>query len=67
MKDILSILRKKCPQEKKEEFETFLKKKTGLLINERMRNFPPEVIPPLYSSLDEDIKWALKVLYFQRG
>lgn len=26
-----------------------------------MRNFPPEVMPPLYTSLGEDIKWALEV------
>lgn len=26
-----------------------------------MRNFPPEVMPPLFNSLQEDIKWALEV------
>lgn len=26
-----------------------------------MRNFPPEVVPPLYDSLEQDIDWALKV------
>ena len=60
--DILSILKKKCPAEKKEVFEGYLKKNVGLLLNERMRNFPDQVIPPLYSSLNEDIKWALNVL-----
>ena len=25
-----------------------------------MRNFPPEVMPHLFESLEEDLKWALE-------
>ena len=60
IKDILSILRKNCPSELKDSFESFLSKPTGLLLNERMRNFPPEVMPHLFESLGEDVKWALE-------
>ena len=57
---ILSILRKNCPEELLPKFEEAIAKPTGLLLNERMRNFPPEVIPNLFNSLGEDIKWALE-------
>ena len=61
MKQVLSILRKRCPEELKSRFDAYLSKQTGLLLNERMRNVPPEVVPPLYDSLEQDIDWALKV------
>lgn len=32
----------------------------GILLNERMRNFPPEVMPYLFESLGKDVKWALE-------
>ena len=62
LQSILSILRKNCPAELRKQFDGYLEKSTGILLNERMRNFPPEVIPPLFNSLQEDIKWALEVL-----
>ena len=58
---MLSILQKNCPSELKKSFNSYLSKSTGILLNERMRNFPPEVMPPLFNSLQEDIKWALEV------
>lgn len=61
IKSILSILKKNCPPELERSFNDYLSKNTGILLNERMRNFPPEVMPPLFNSLQEDIKWALEV------
>lgn len=61
IKSILLILKKNCPPELERSFNDYLSKNTGILLNERMRNFPPEVMPPLFNSLQEDIKWALEV------
>ena len=41
MKEVLEVLKKECPKEKKDEFSQSCDAKTaGFLLNERMINFP---------------------------
>ncbi|KAI9893066.1 MAG: Mss4p nuclear export [Vezdaea aestivalis] len=32
----------------------------GLVLTERLLNIPPQVIPPMYKMLDEEMKWAVE-------
>ena len=36
------------------------KKRTALLVSERVLNLPPQLVPPLYKNLLEDLRWTLK-------
>ncbi|CAM9956733.1 unnamed protein product, partial [Heterosigma akashiwo] len=59
IKQITDTLASKCPQASKTEFEEILdSNKTGLVISRRMINLPLQLIPPLHSSLQDDIDWA---------
>ncbi|KAK8803291.1 hypothetical protein WA158_000985 [Blastocystis sp. Blastoise] len=58
-KPIYNILKNNCPDSNKTQFNQLMSDKTtGILINERMINFPPQLIPNMFSSIHEDIKWA---------
>ena len=59
MKEVLEVLKKECPKEKKDEFSQICDAKTtGFLLNERMINFPQQLIPNLLTTIKEDIEWA---------
>jgi protein BCP1 len=32
---------------------------TGLIISERLINMPPQIMPPMYKMLGDEIQWAL--------
>jgi len=64
VKQIKAFLLANCNSESKAQLQTLLdfekpeSKKVGLLVQERLKNVPPELIPPLHAALIEDINWA---------
>jgi len=62
MKEIVQYIvhKSETHNENHEKFLHILQNQTnkiGLLINERMLNLPPQLIPTLHNQLCEDIKW----------
>ncbi|RCN46638.1 hypothetical protein ANCCAN_07374 [Ancylostoma caninum] len=57
-KDIMDFLEKKSQKfalpDFRTAFETLKTKRTGLFINERMLNFPKQIVPPSFNSLRSD-------------
>lgn len=57
-----SALAAKCPPPVKDALQAVLagtqRSRTGLLLNQRMINMPPQISPPLLNSLVADIRWA---------
>ncbi|KIH45567.1 hypothetical protein ANCDUO_24392 [Ancylostoma duodenale] len=57
-KDVMDFLEKKSQKfalpDFRNAFETLKTKRTGLFINERMLNFPKQIVPPSFNSLRSD-------------
>lgn len=47
-------------EEHNQLMELLAHKRTALLVSERMINLPPQLVPPLYENLLEDLKWTLQ-------
>ncbi|CAN8318440.1 unnamed protein product [Cochlearia groenlandica] len=62
--ELKEFLLKKVSSEKKNiasELEKLLEKKSqdvGLLVSQRVMNLPPQLLPPLYDGLFDEISWA---------
>lgn len=37
---------------------------TGLIISERLINMPPQIMPPMYKMLRDEIQWAIDEVWF---
>ncbi|KAI9002288.1 p21-C-terminal region-binding protein-domain-containing protein [Gaertneriomyces semiglobifer] len=64
IKAIRAFLAEKCrkaipDKDVHEQFGCILEK-AGLLINERLINMPPQIVPPMLKMLLEEIEWALE-------
>ena len=58
LKQISDFILKKCPKSKHVTFAEALRRKTGLIISERMINMPPEMAVPLLDGLCNELKDA---------
>lgn len=64
MKPVIDYIRNKSTSPELSPINDLLSQPTipqiGLILTERLINIPPEVIPPMYTMLLEEIKWALE-------
>lgn len=58
---VVDYMLARCPRKQRGDFEKVLQApSTGLLLNERMLNMPPEMAPSLHQCLCDDLAWASK-------
>ncbi|KAJ3006883.1 UNVERIFIED_CONTAM: Mss4p nuclear export [Siphonaria sp. JEL0065] len=64
IKDYLLLKSKKANKENHEKFESLLsptsKHVTGLLVNERLINMPPQIVVPMLKMLDDELEWSVQ-------
>ncbi|KAJ2856835.1 Mss4p nuclear export, partial [Coemansia asiatica] len=58
VKQIVEYLLKKVPDEGKQRLLQILESNVGLVLNERIVNMPPQVVPPMFRMLVEELGWA---------
>ncbi|KAJ1805868.1 Mss4p nuclear export, partial [Coemansia sp. RSA 2599] len=55
---IRQYLLKKVPGSEKPRLEKILAANVGLVLNERIINMPPQIVPPMFRMLMEELGWA---------
>lgn len=61
-RELKEFLRKVCSEKNiANDLEMLLEKKArdvGLLVSQRVMNLPPQLLPPLYDGLFDEVSWA---------
>jgi len=63
-RELKEFLRKVCSEKNiANNLEMLLEKKAqdvGLLVSQRVMNLPPQLLPPLYDGLFDEVSWAIE-------